>query len=157
MEKKPFYKRPITYILGGIGCLGLFILLVIGIFMFLISIPPSEEVTIIDEPEEEQEEKVIDDEPEEDSTNESIEHERIEFGEFTLDNIKTEINNNELTLKFEWINQSGKDDIPFTGVGYVDVTQGDEILKETSGAYDAMTNSSMLRKVKNGLSAFTTT
>lgn len=59
-----------------------------------------------------------------------VEHDDIfAFGEFTVKNIKTEITDNELTLKFSWINQSGLDMAPFTVVGYLDVSQGDEILE----------------------------
>lgn len=77
--------------------------------------------------------------------------EELLFGEYTINNIKTEIENDELKLMFEWINQSGKDDIPFTAVGYFDVMQGEEILEEISGAFDPTTNSDVLRRTDNGI------
>ncbi len=81
-----------------------------------------------------------------------VEHEdELLFGEYTVNNIKTEIENDELKLMFEWINQSGKDDIPFTSVGYFDVMQGEEILKETSGAFDPGANSDILRRTDHGI------
>lgn len=78
--------------------------------------------------------------------------ERFTFGEFTIEAIRTEINDDvdELTFKFNWINQSGKDKAPFTALGYIDVSQGDEILEEISGAYDPSNNSSILSRNHNG-------
>lgn len=79
------------------------------------------------------------------------EHKEITFGEFTVKSITTEIIDDELMLNFRWVNQSGKDKTPFTALGFVDVTQGDDILEETTGAYDPLTNSDILRKVNNGI------
>lgn len=73
------------------------------------------------------------------------------FGEFTVNKFEANLQDDELKLSFYWINQSGKDDIPFTAVGYFDVMQGEEILKETSGAFDPGTNSDVLRKTDNGI------
>lgn len=72
----------------------------------------------------------------EDEVPEVAEHDDLEFGEFTMEKIKTEVNDNELTFNFNWINQSGKDKLPFTAAGYIDVYQGDDLLDETSGSYD---------------------
>jgi len=58
MEKKPFYKRPITYILGGAGCLGLIIISFVLFVGLLFAIPTEDtEQAVEDEPKEEQEEK----------------------------------------------------------------------------------------------------
>lgn len=106
--------------------------------------------------EEQNNEDVVIDEPEVGDETEDvssvIEHDdELLFGEYTINNIKTEIKNSELKLMFDWINQSGRDDIPFTAVGYFDVMQGEEILKEISGAFDPTTNSDVLRKADNGI------
>lgn len=77
--------------------------------------------------------------------------EQLQFAEFTVENIKAEIEGDELKLKFDWINQSGKEDVPFSALGYFDVMQGDEILKETSGAFDPTSNSDVLRRAANGV------
>jgi len=80
-----------------------------------------------------------------------IEHdETFVFGEFTIENIVTEINDDELTFKFRWINQSGEDKMPFTALGYIDFLQGEEILRETSGAFDIGNKSGILFKNANG-------
>lgn len=80
-----------------------------------------------------------------------IEHdETFVFGEFTIENIVTEINDEELTFKFRWINQSGEDKMPFTALGYIDFLQGEEILRETSGAFDIGNKSGILFKNANG-------
>ena len=77
------------------------------------------------------EEEVIEEQIEEELS--IIEYdERFLFADFTVENIQTEINDNELTLKFNWINQSELDKTPFTAVGYLDVTQGDEVLEYKS-------------------------
>src|SRR5699024_8089913 len=76
----------------------------------------------------------------------TVEHDNLEFGEFTMEEITTEINDNELTFSFRWINQSGKEKLPFTAVGYIDVHQGDELLDETSDAYDVDNKTGILFK-----------
>lgn len=71
MEKKPFYKKPITYILGGIGCLGIIILFIVFAFVAFIFTPGSESEEIAngdaaeEEVVEEKEEKEEQDELEE--------------------------------------------------------------------------------------------
>lgn len=37
MEKKPFYKKPITYIIGGVGCLGLILIAIIATFILALT------------------------------------------------------------------------------------------------------------------------
>jgi len=131
-----------------IGCLSF--ILFIGLIWLLggvLGIGNDEEVTkeVVEEQPEE-----VEEEPEEVEPEEIRHNDRFEFGDFTIKNIRT-ITDDELTIKFEWVNQSGKDKIPFTAVGYVDV----EGLEETSNAYTSK-NSSALRKVGNGLSAIVT-
>src|SRR5690625_4231923 len=110
-----------------IGCLSF--ILFIGLIWLLggvLGIGNDEEVTkevVEEQPKEEVE-------PEETKPVEIRHEERFEFGDFTIKNIRT-ITDDELTIKFEWVNQSGKDKIPFTGVGYVDV----EGLEKTSNTY----------------------
>lgn len=106
----------------------------------------------VEEPNEDEPEEVEDEQEEIEGEPTIVEHEeQFLFGEFTVESFKTEIIDNELELSFYWINQSGKDDIPFISVGYFDVLQGEEILKDTSGAYDPGTNSDALRKTDNGI------
>lgn len=83
---------------------------------------------------------------------EIVEHEeRFTFAEFTIENIKTEIKDNELKLMFDWINQSGKDDTTLTALAYFDVTQGNEILNEISDAFSPGSNSDVFRRVDHGI------
>ena len=79
------------------------------------------------------------------------------FAEYAVDDIKIEIKDDTLTLKFDWMNQSGKDDMPFTALGYVDVAQDDDSLDEISDAYDPLGNNNILRKVKSGVTLNTIT
>lgn len=37
MENKPFYKKPITYIIGGVGCLGLILISIIATFILALT------------------------------------------------------------------------------------------------------------------------
>lgn len=98
--------------------------------------------------EKEKADKLAEEEAAEEKEEESktVEHDNLEFGEFTMEEITTEINDNELTFSFRWINQSGKEKLPFTAVGYIDVHQGDELLDETSDAYDVDNKTGILFK-----------
>lgn len=78
------------------------------------------------------------------------EHDKLTFAEFTIDSIRTEISDDELTLKFHWINQSGEDKMPFTVLGYIDVSQDGEQLDEISGAYDSDNKLEILFRNANG-------
>lgn len=113
---------------------------------------PIEEIEA-DEPTEEVEDP-IEEQPEEVEEKEPLTVEldsEFLFGEFTVNKFEANLQDDELKLSFYWINQSGRDDIPFTAVGYFDVMQGEEILKETSGAFDPGTNSDVLSKTDNGI------
>lgn len=77
--------------------------------------------------------------------------EQFAFGEYTIEDLKSEIKDHELKLSFYWINQSGKDNTVFTALGYFDVMQGEEILKETSGAFDPGAKSDIFRRVDHGI------
>lgn len=115
-EKKPVYKKWWFWLI--------IVVIVIGV------IGTGEE-----EPQQEIEEQATTEETVEDNKTTEVEtaiaeyEDELLFGEYTVTNIKTEIKDNELKLMFNWINQSGEDDLPFTGVGYFDVTQGEDILK----------------------------
>lgn len=151
-EKKPIYKKWWFWVIA--------VLAVLTIYGAIEGVNQAKEQII----EEETTKEVVEEaEPEEDSeTNEheteepeeeqnEIEHdEKFTFGEFTVENMVTELDSDELTFKFHWINQSGKDKSPFTALGYVDVLQGDEILDEISGAYDAGNKTGILFKNANG-------
>jgi len=65
--------------------------------------------------------------------------------EYSVENIEAEIKDDTLHFGFRWINQSGED-IHFTALGYIDVSQGDEILEETSGSFDPDNKSGILFK-----------
>lgn len=91
-------------------------------------------------------------EPEEKPEDEIVEHEeRFTFAEFTIENIKTEIKDNELKLMFDWVNQSGEDNTTLTALAYFDVTQGNEILDEISDAFSPGSNSDIFRRVDHGI------
>lgn len=82
---------------------------------------------------------------------ETIELDDFSMAEFSVEDMTAKIDGDTLHLKFYWINQSGEDKPAFTAVGYLDVTQGDEILEEVSGAYDVnKTNADMLKFNANG-------
>lgn len=101
---------------------------------------------------EENKEVEPEEEPEEKPEDEIVEHEeRFTFAEFTIENIKTEIKDNELKLMFDWVNQSGKDDTTLTALAYFDVTQGNEILNEISDAFSPGSNSDVFRRVDHGI------
>lgn len=149
---KPLYKKKLFWaILVGI----------IVVFYFIGTMTEDEQVDddkqeeAVDENpvEMEEAEEGTEDESEKEETEQDniIEFdERFAFGEFTVESIVTEINDDELTFKFSWINQSGTDKAPFTALGYIDVSQGDEILEEISGAYDPSNKSSILGRNHNG-------
>lgn len=69
--------------------------------------------------------------------------------EYSIEDIEAEMKDDTLHFHFRWINQSGQS-TPFTALGYVDVSQGDEILKEVSDAYDPSNISGILFKNANG-------
>ena len=138
-NKKPFYKK------------WWFWLIVAVVLIAIIAPTDDESEPEVTEPEEATTETVEDETETEEVIPVTEYDNELTFGEYTVNNIKTEINDNELKLMFEWINQSGKDDIPFTSVGYFDVMQGEEILKETSGAFDAGANSDILRRTDHGI------
>ena len=100
---------------------------------------------------EEVEETNNEDENNENEENESVieEHDDMVFGEFSLTDITTEVTDDEVVLTFSWLNQSGRD-TPFISLGLISVTQGDEVLEETSGAYDVSDKSNILFKNANG-------
>lgn len=138
--KKPIYKKWWFWLI--------IVVLVIGI------IGSGEEGNETEELQQQKETitETVEKEPETEEVVSVVEHEdELLFGEYTVNNIKTKIENDELKLMFEWINQSGKDDIPFTAVGYFDVMQGEEILEETSGAFDPGANSDILRRTDHGI------
>src|SRR5699024_2046592 len=109
------------------------------------------------DPKEETQEEAINEEVEETNNedenkeNESVieEHDDMVFGEFSLTDITTEVIDDEVVLTFSWLNQSGRD-TPFISLGLISVTQGDEVLEETSGAYDVSDKSNILFKNANG-------
>lgn len=102
------------------------------------------------EEESKESEEATKEEPKEDDAH-VTEHEGFSFAEHSIDEITTEIKDNELTLKFEWTNQSGIEDAPFTAIGYVDVSQDDDVLDEITDAYDPSSNNNVLRKIDNGV------
>lgn len=96
-----------------------------------------------------EDEAVAEEEPEEET--EAEHDEEFQFTEFLIDGITTKVNGDELELRFFWTNQSGEDDVWFERIGWVDVYQNDEILKEVSGAYEPGGNSDALREAKLGV------
>jgi len=146
-NKKPFYKKTWFWVVAAIVILAI----IFG------ETPEPTERNTQDEPIEEMKEPIEEDEHEEVEEPDEEEALAVEyddeflFGEFTVNEFKTEIRDNELKLSFYWINQSGRDDIPFTAVGYFDVLQGEAILNEISGVFDPGARSDALRRVDHGI------
>ena len=99
----------------------------------------------------EEEKKQVEKEKKEESKPKTIELDDFAMAEFSVEGMAATIDDDILHLNFRWINQSGEDKPAFTAVGYLDVTQGDEILEEISGAYDTnKTGADMLTFNANG-------
>src|SRR5699024_8854785 len=85
MEKKPFYKRPITYILGGVGCLGIIIISFVLFVGLLFAIPTDEPDQVeTDGMDDEEVEEVTEEEPEEELEEELEEDESDEKEEGSM-------------------------------------------------------------------------
>lgn len=151
-KKKPFYKKWWIWLIAFFAVLTIYGAIT-GVEQARDDVDNAENVNGAED--KTNDEETVETEENTDSTEEeSAESEGIQsvtehdevftFGEFTVDSIETEIEDNELTFKFQWINQSGKGATPYTAVGFVDVHQGDEILDEISGAYEPSNQSSIL-------------
>src|SRR5699024_579009 len=91
----------------------------------------------------------------EEANNNEQEVQEVEFDDelkydgFMIENVVAEIEVEELTVSFRWINNTGED-IHFTYIGFMDAMQGDVALEENSGAYDPSNKSNALFKNANG-------
>lgn len=72
------------------------------------------------------------------------------FAEYTVDNIRSTIDDDEVQISFDWTNQSGME-TPFLALGFFEAWQGEEYLEEISGAYRPGGNSSIQRQTPNGV------
>lgn len=86
---------------------------------------------------------------EENDEPEIIKLDDFSMAEFSVEDMEARIENKKIYLSFRWINQSGED-APFTALGFLDVHQGDEVLDEVSGSYDADNKTGILFKNANG-------
>ena len=59
------------------------------------------------------------------------------FGELTINFDNVVVEDEKATLTYDWINQAGDGKKEFIALAAIDVKQGDTILEEVSGAFDA--------------------
>src|SRR5699024_5150831 len=89
------------------------------------------------------------------NVNEEPENEVIEmeyedkfiFGEFTVDRMNTVIEDDTLTFRYRYTNQSGRESA-FSGMAFITVTQDGEKLE--TDAYDVTNNNYVLKPIKDG-------
>jgi|SRR5690625_4756066 len=97
-----------------------------------------EDIEVDEEKQEEEVEKEVP-EPEEETEDSGIIEvdEQLTFAEFTVDFEQVEIEDDKAVITFKWLNQAGDGKQFFFALSGIDVAQSDDILDETSGAYDA--------------------
>lgn len=110
----------------------------------------AEETNVVEVDETEEPEEVVEEQPtegpEEESTGEIEVTDELAFGEFTVKmngvNVYEEDGKHYADISFSWLNQAGDGDKTFMAVAALDVEQGDELLEETTGAWDVMNKNS---------------
>lgn len=134
-------------------------LLVLAVFGALSAITSdSEEETKTDEVENNEENNAVENNEntvENNNTNDEPENEVEEmeyndkfiFGEFTVDRMSAIIEDDTLTFKYRYTNQSGRE-AAFTGMAFITVTQNSD--KLDTDAYDVMKNNYVLKPIKDG-------
>ena len=136
-EKKPFYKR-----------WWFIVVVVILVFNALINVMSGDnkdqeevaekETEKIEEDPKEAVEVEKTEEIEEPEENGIIEiDEQLTFAEFTVYFEQVKIEDDKAIITFKWLNQAGDGKQYFFALSGIDVVQGEDILDETSGAYDA--------------------
>lgn len=83
----------------------------------------------------------------EDTSNKAIEvNDELTFGEFTLKMNEVSVYEKDgkilADISFDWLNQAGDGEKMFMSVSLLDVMQGENILEETTGAWDVMNKNS---------------
>lgn len=78
----------------------------------------------------------VEEDPEEDKA--KVVNQQLLFGELTVNFETVEIEGDTATIIFKWINQAGDGKKYLFSLAGIDVIQGDDILEETSGAYDVI-------------------
>jgi len=81
------------------------------------------------------------------------EYDSFSFAEYTVRDIRSEIEGDKLIFNFRWVNQSGRK-THFTALGYFDVLQGGELLEESSGALDPFENNDVHKKRRSSMAVF---
>jgi len=84
---------------------------------------------------------------------EEQEYDSFSFAEYTARDIRSEIEGNKLIFNFRWVNQSGRK-THFTALGYFDVSQGGELLEESSGALEPFVNNDVHKKRRSSMAVF---
>ena len=82
-------------------------------------------------------------EVEEEESNVVVYDDELKYDGFMVEGVETEVVDDTLHLTFRWINRTGEK-MHFTYLGFVDVTQGESVLEESSGAYDMSNKSNIL-------------
>ena len=81
------------------------------------------------------------------------EYDSFSFAEYTVRDIRSEIEGDKLIFNFRWVNQSGRK-THFTALGYFEVSQGGELLEESSGALDLFENNDVYKKRRSSMGVF---
>ena len=84
---------------------------------------------------------------------EEKEYDSFSFAEYTVRDIRSEIEDDKLIFNFRWVNQSGRK-THFTALGYFDVSQSGELLEESSGALDPFENNDVHKKRRSSMGVF---
>jgi len=81
------------------------------------------------------------------------EYDSFSFAEYTVRDIRSEIEGDKLIFNFRWVNQSGRK-THFTALGHFGVLQGGEILEESSGALEPFVNNDVHKKRRSSMGVF---